>query len=178
MEGKEITIEVRVGEQEKMFGSVTARDIAELLQEQTKIDIEHRQIDLKQPIRELGSHAVNVKLTRNVLAGITVHVQPIGGAEAAEAADAPLIEGVTESGEPSASEAEAHAQEPAEGAREEDDTETEGAHAEDPAEGAAAPVDESPSDAELVEGEAPADDSGAVETEDVEPAERTREEGE
>ena len=178
VEGKEITIEVRVGEQEKMFGSVTARDIAELLQEQTKIDIEHRQIDLKQPLRELGSHAVNVKLTRNVLAGITVHVQPIGGAEAAEAAEAPLIEGLTESGEPSATETETHAQEPAEGTREDGDTETEGAHAEDPAEGAAAPVEESVSEAELVEGEALADDAGAAETADVQQAERTSEEGE
>jgi large subunit ribosomal protein L9 len=176
VEGKEITIEVRVGEQDKMFGSVTARDIAELLQEQTKIDIEHRQIDLKQPIRELGSHAVNVKLTRNVLAGITVHVQPIGGAP--DNAEEPMIEGVTESGEPSATPTETHAQEPVEGTREDGDTGTEGAHAEEPAEGAAAPVDESASEAELVEDEVPADDSDAAETADVDAAERTSEEGE
>ena len=55
VDGKEITIEVRVGDQDKMFGSVTARDIAESLAELTKIDLEHRQIDLRQPIRELGA---------------------------------------------------------------------------------------------------------------------------
>jgi len=87
VEGKEITIEVRVGDQDKMFGSVTARDVAEKLSAATKIDLEHRQIDLKQPIRELGDHDVKVKLTRNVIASVTVHVLPIGGvAEAAATA--------------------------------------------------------------------------------------------
>jgi len=45
----------------------------------------HRQIDLKQPIREIGDHNVKVKLTRNVIASITVHVLPIGGAAEAAA---------------------------------------------------------------------------------------------
>jgi large subunit ribosomal protein L9 len=85
IDGKEITIEVRVGDQEKLFGSVTTRDIAEQLAAATKIDIEHRQIDLKQPIRDLGAHAVKVKLTRNVIATVTVNVEPIGGRVEAEA---------------------------------------------------------------------------------------------
>ena len=88
VEGKEITIEVRVGDQEKLFGSVTARDIAEQLAAATKIDFEHRQIDLKQPIRELGAHPVKVKLTRNVVATVTVNVEPIGGRAETPAAEA------------------------------------------------------------------------------------------
>ena len=79
VDGKELTIEVRVGEQDKLFGSVTARDVSELLQVETKIELEHKQVDIKQPIRELGSHQVPVKLTRNVIAMVTVHVIPIGG---------------------------------------------------------------------------------------------------
>jgi large subunit ribosomal protein L9 len=86
VDGKEITIEVRVGDQDKLFGSVTARDIAEALVALTKIDLEHRQIDLKQPIRTIGVHQVKVKLTRNVIATITVHVEPIGGLPKVEAA--------------------------------------------------------------------------------------------
>jgi large subunit ribosomal protein L9 len=88
VEGKEVTIEVRVGDQNKMFGSVTARDVAEKLIEVTKIDLEHRQVDLKQPIREIGDHNVKVKLTRNVIANVVVHVLPIGGIAAAEEAAA------------------------------------------------------------------------------------------
>lgn len=126
VDGQSLTMEVRVGEQSKLFGSVTAREIAEHLAEATKIEIEHRQVDLKQPIRELGTFTVPVKLTRNVIANVTVNVVPIGGPAAAgeAAAEEPLIEGVTESGEPS----------------------------EAPTAGTA-PVDEEPSPAELAEGE-------------------------
>jgi len=85
VDGKSLTIEVRVGEQGKLFGSVTARDIAELLQEATRIELEHRQVDLREPIRELGAHEVSVKLTRNVAATITVNVEPLGGFPVAEA---------------------------------------------------------------------------------------------
>jgi len=86
VDGKSVRIEVRVGEQGKLFGSVTGRDIAELLHEATRVELEHRQVDLKEPIRELGAHEVTVKLTRNVHATITVNVEPLGGIAAAEAA--------------------------------------------------------------------------------------------
>lgn len=97
VDGKEITIEVRVGDQDKLFGSVTARDITEALVALTKIDLEHRQIDLKQPIREIGVHQVKVKLTRNVIATVTVHVEPIGGLPKVEATpEAPTEEEAAE----------------------------------------------------------------------------------
>ncbi len=93
IDGQELTVEVRVGEQEKLFGSVTAREIAEMLTERTKIELEHRQVDLKQPLRELGSFPVAVKLTRNVIATVTVNVTPIGGVvETAAEAEAPAPE--------------------------------------------------------------------------------------
>jgi len=98
VDGKSVTIEVRVGEQDKLFGSVTTRDIAELVAQATKLDIEHRQIDLKQPLREIGVYQVPVKLTRNVVATVSVSVEPIGGLkvvetpEPAAAAEAPADE--------------------------------------------------------------------------------------
>lgn len=85
VDGKSLKIEVRVGEQRKLFGSVTARDIAEALHEATRVELEHRQVDLKEPIRELGAHEVSVKLTRNVLATVIVNVEPLGGLPVAEA---------------------------------------------------------------------------------------------
>ena len=85
VEGQEMTIEVLVGEQGKLFGSVTSRDIAERLQADTGVELEHRQVALNQPIREIGTHEVSVKLTRNVIARITVHVHPEGGMPEPEA---------------------------------------------------------------------------------------------
>ncbi len=107
MEGQSVTIEVRVGEQGKLFGSVTGRDIAEALQQATNVELEHKQVDLRQPIREVGSHEVTVKLTRNVLVPVTVVVEPMGGMpeveegaeEAAEAAAAVEAEAAEEKAE-------------------------------------------------------------------------------
>jgi large subunit ribosomal protein L9 len=79
IDGQEMTIEVLVGEQGKLFGSVTSRDIAERLQKDTGVELEHRQVHLNQPIRAIGTHEVPVRLTRNVIANITVRVHPEGG---------------------------------------------------------------------------------------------------
>lgn len=81
VDGRSVRIEVRIGEQGKLFGSVTARDIAEALQAETGVEIAHQQVALGQAIREVGSQEVNVRLTRNVIAKVTVNVEPIGGAE-------------------------------------------------------------------------------------------------
>ncbi|MCH8814833.1 MAG: 50S ribosomal protein L9 [Chloroflexi bacterium] len=92
VDGQAYSTEVRVGDQGKLFGSVTARDIAELVQQGTGIEVEHRQIDLKEPIRELGNYDITVKLTRNVLATVSLSVEPIGGVPEVE-------EGSEEAGE-------------------------------------------------------------------------------
>jgi large subunit ribosomal protein L9 len=81
VEGVELDMEVRVGEQGKLFGSVTARDIAEALQEKTGVEVQHQQVLLGQAIREVSSEEVKVRLTKNVLASITVNVTALGGDE-------------------------------------------------------------------------------------------------
>lgn len=101
LDGRTLRMEVRVGEQGKLFGSVTGRDIAERLQEETKVELEHRQVDLNQPLRELGEFQVPVKLTRNVIATITVNIEPLGGLpeeEAESAAETATAEAVAEAG--------------------------------------------------------------------------------
>ncbi len=76
IDGQEFTFRARVGEQGRLFGSVTARDIAERLSERAGGAIEHRQVQLAQAIRQLGSEEVRVRLTRNVFASVTVVVEP------------------------------------------------------------------------------------------------------
>ncbi len=109
IDGKAVAIEVRVGDQDKLFGSVTARDIAEKLLETTKIELEHRQVDLKQPIRELGAHPVKVRLTRNVIATVTVNVEPLGGLHEEAATEAPAEAPATEEASQPEAEVEAEA---------------------------------------------------------------------
>lgn len=96
VDGRTVRIEVRIGEQGKLFGSVTARDIAEALLAQTGIEVTHQQVALGQAIREAGSQEVSVRLTKNVIAKITVDVEPLGGGEAEEPAAAETAALVTE----------------------------------------------------------------------------------
>jgi large subunit ribosomal protein L9 len=73
VENASCTIRVEVGEQEKLYGSVTARDIEHALAEEG-FKIDRKQIVLDEPIRALGVYTVNVKLHRDVVAKLKVWV--------------------------------------------------------------------------------------------------------
>lgn len=76
IEGHVVTVEARVGETGRLFGSVTNRDIAEKLTEAMGQEIDSRAVLLAEPLRDLGSHPVTVRLTRNLRKEITVEVTP------------------------------------------------------------------------------------------------------
>ena len=73
LEQVSLTFSARVGEEGKLFGSVTTADIAQQLAEQG-YTIEKRQIDLKDPIKALGVYRVPVKLHADVKPEIRVWV--------------------------------------------------------------------------------------------------------
>jgi large subunit ribosomal protein L9 len=68
-----VTISQKAGENDQLFGSVTAKDVAELLEKQG-YTIDRRKIQLDEPIKTLGAHKVNVRLHREVSVEVTVHV--------------------------------------------------------------------------------------------------------
>jgi large subunit ribosomal protein L9 len=67
------TAEVQVGEEDRVFGSVTAGQIAELLEKQGFV-VDRRDIQLDEPIKALGVYTVGVKLERDVIAKLKVWV--------------------------------------------------------------------------------------------------------
>lgn len=69
-----LTFRHKVGENDQLFGSVTARDIAEGLEKQN-FRVDRRKIVLDEPIRALGEHKVTVRLHREVPTEITVVVE-------------------------------------------------------------------------------------------------------
>jgi large subunit ribosomal protein L9 len=68
-----ITIKMKVGEEEKLFGSVTAQMIADALVEK-QITLDKRQIELEEPLKALGIYDVNVKLSGGVNGKIKVWI--------------------------------------------------------------------------------------------------------
>lgn len=73
---KNITLKVAVkaGENGKIFGSITSKEIADNLKEQYKIEIDKKKIDLKEPIKTLGSFSVNIKLYEGVIGTLKVQI--------------------------------------------------------------------------------------------------------
>jgi large subunit ribosomal protein L9 len=76
LQGYTITLEARVGETGRLFGSITNRDIAEKLASAASVEIEPHIVLLPEPIRDLGPHEVPIKFTRNVVVAINVDVVP------------------------------------------------------------------------------------------------------
>lgn len=71
----EVQIERQAGEEDKLFGSVTARDIGEALKDKG-VTIDHRKLSLGEPIKTIGYHTVDLKLGNGVTGKIKVVVVP------------------------------------------------------------------------------------------------------
>ena len=69
-----VTLRRKVGEQDKLYGSVTAMDVAEALAARG-LDIDRRTIDLSDPIKTLGDFEVGVKLHSDVVGKVKVKVE-------------------------------------------------------------------------------------------------------
>jgi large subunit ribosomal protein L9 len=73
LEKVSVTIPVQVGEEDKIFGSVTTQMIADALKEKD-FDIDKRKIEIEESIKTLGIYNVNIKLHSNIDASIKVWV--------------------------------------------------------------------------------------------------------
>ena len=73
LKNTEVTIEVQVGGEDRLFGSVTSQDIHKALIEKG-IEIDRHSIELKEPIKALGIYDVNIKVAKGLLQEIKVYV--------------------------------------------------------------------------------------------------------
>ena len=69
-----VEVKARAGEGGKLFGSVTASDVADALQASTGIELDRRKVVLDEPIRELGDAEVTVRLHPDVVVAVVVKV--------------------------------------------------------------------------------------------------------
>ena len=75
LQGLRLVIPVKVGEENRMFGSVTSADIAEVIR-QRGIEVDRRKIELEEPIKRLGEFDIPIKLHREVTVNIHLDVVP------------------------------------------------------------------------------------------------------
>ena len=75
LDGMIVTFQARAGETERLYGSITSGNIAEALTKQAGQEVDRRKIDLEEPLKELGTHAVTIRLAQEAEAKVTVIVE-------------------------------------------------------------------------------------------------------
>jgi len=75
LEGKEIILKAKTGAKDRLFGSITSADIASELQNATGQVVDKKKVELAEPIRQLGSYEVAIKLAKDIAPKIKVIVE-------------------------------------------------------------------------------------------------------
>ena len=74
LEGKSVTVDVKIGEEGQLFGSVTAMQIADAIEAQLGVEVDRKRIGKGNAIKTSGRHPVEVNLYREISATVTVLV--------------------------------------------------------------------------------------------------------
>jgi len=72
----EVTFIVKTGEEGKLYGSITNKDITEKIFEDRKIEIDRKKVDMQEHIKELGEYDIELKLYKEVKSYVKVKVEP------------------------------------------------------------------------------------------------------
>jgi large subunit ribosomal protein L9 len=76
LDGQEVAVHAHAGESGRLFGSVTAADVAAALAQRFGVDVDRRRVLLAEPIKSLGAHEVTLRLHSDVTARVIVRVEP------------------------------------------------------------------------------------------------------
>ena len=76
IEGKQVRLEARVGAEDRLFGSITAADIAAELSRVVDAPVDKKQVVLDRPLRRRGEYEVTVRLAKDLESRITVTIEP------------------------------------------------------------------------------------------------------
>jgi large subunit ribosomal protein L9 len=80
LEGTPIIVEAKAGAQGRLYGSLTTSDVVAAVQKQLGTSLDRRDLDIAEPVRQVGSYHVTARLHRAVTATITVEVRALGSA--------------------------------------------------------------------------------------------------
>lgn len=97
LDGKTVTIAAKVGDEGRLFGSVTTLMIEGAIADQLGVTVDHRKIETHGHIKEVGPHTVDISVYRDIKAQLTVNVVPEGAVATTVVAE---VEGVSAEGTP------------------------------------------------------------------------------
>ena len=74
--GSEVRLQARIGSGDRLFGSITAADIAQELNRVVGVPVDKRKIDLDKPLRRAGSYEIAIKLAKDLVPMVKVIIEP------------------------------------------------------------------------------------------------------
>jgi len=75
LDGLQVTVKAKVGAQGRLYGAITAGDIADELHRVTEQDIDKKKIELEEPIHQLGEYEVVIRLSKELVPRVKVVVE-------------------------------------------------------------------------------------------------------
>ena len=97
LDGRSVGIRAKVGDEGRLYGSITAQMVEDAIREQLGVEVDRRKIETHGHIKELGEHVVDISIYRDIKAHLTVSVVAEGAAPAAAAVEvAPVVEAPVE----------------------------------------------------------------------------------
>ncbi len=75
IEGSSVTLRIKTGENGRVFGSISVKEIAEAMKEQLNLDVDKKKISIANPIRNEGTFSATIKLHPQVSSELTVKVE-------------------------------------------------------------------------------------------------------
>lgn len=96
LEGKKVVIEVKVGDEGRLFGSVTGVMVAEAIQNQLGIEVDRRKVETHGHLKTIGEHEVEVAIYRDIKAHLIVEIAAEGTVVEESAPEAEPVQPVTE----------------------------------------------------------------------------------
>ena len=80
LEAQPVVVDAKAGPQGRLYGSLTTSDVASAVQKQLGVTLDRRDLDIADPVRQVGSYQVVARLHPSVSATLTVEVRALGGA--------------------------------------------------------------------------------------------------
>ena len=77
MENWTVTLKEKAGQDGRLFGSVTSKDIAAAVKAQYNVDLDRKKINLKDPLRAVGGYSVEVRLQAEAIGHLAVVIEPL-----------------------------------------------------------------------------------------------------
>ena len=76
LEGQGVLLKSKAGENGRLFGSITSKDIVEALKIQHRLEVDKKKVALDEPFKTLGEHNVDIKLHSGISVSLKVTVEP------------------------------------------------------------------------------------------------------